>query len=114
MKATELRIGNLVLFHKKINTVTAIGEASLGIVPEHSDIEYDAIFPIPLTEEWLLKWGFSYYAEDKEYYFGDFRVEFRTQEIKIYYDEKYLGYIEFLHQLQNLFFALTGEELTLK
>ena len=78
--------------------------------------------PIPLTEEWLLKFGFektlNQYKKltlsnkigcdnipfiilflDNQYQYDDLR--FRTN-------------IEYVHQLQNLFFALTGEELTIK
>lgn len=72
------------------------------------------VFPIPLTEEWLLELGFQKkekgYAkltemmEIFEISFGKHieinRVSFNNQ-------------IKYVHQLQNLYFALTGEELTL-
>ena len=67
--------------------------------------------PIPLTEEWLLKFGF-----DKI----DF--QFIKNGIKLFpiRDLYYRGNfpiksdIKYVHQLQNLYFALTGEELIIK
>jgi hypothetical protein len=86
-----------------------------GLIVENSDGNYaipsDKLKPIPLTEEWLLKFGF-----DKI----DF--QFIKNGIKLFpiRDLYYRGNfpiksdIKYVHQLQNLFFALTGEELTIK
>lgn len=76
--------------------------------------------PIELTEEWLLKFGFipnkykdeyticpygkNTYVLDKEYT--------DKGEWDFCYEEAYLVTIKYVHQLQNLYFALTGEELT--
>jgi hypothetical protein len=72
--------------------------------------------PIPLTEEWLLKFGFeksmswTYVIELKGnlklvYYLGEkgWSIGFKS-----YSD---FSNLEYVHQLQNLYFALTGEEL---
>lgn len=68
--------------------------------------------PIPLTEEWLVKLGFE-------------RIESITQkdgltirgrknfEVYVHDYNKDLR-IEWVHQLQNLYFALVGEELKAK
>ncbi|WP_061085214.1 hypothetical protein [Chryseobacterium indologenes] len=72
--------------------------------------------PIELTEEWLFKLG---YERDKNEYcvsgFDRFNV---FQSVKGPYifcdDEKSIRYVEYVHELQNIFFALTGEELTIK
>ena len=64
------------------------------------------IKPIPLTEEWLVKFGFKkgvkgwFKTLDKNYKFN----------LYLYHDSKYKS----VHQLQNLYFALTNEELTFK
>ena len=128
MKATELRIGNWVNYHDDdlLFEVTRIDDLGIGVKnidPETAQetwIEYECFSPIPLTEEWLLKFGFErtdlidnsnddwtwlFYQKDSIYIDGsDLTIETATGiVIKV----------EYVHQLQNLYFALTGEELTL-
>jgi hypothetical protein len=121
MKATELRIGNFIC------TVAPCGVVDVKIVD--ADILYIAATrcnnyePIPLTEEWLLKFGFIRCEMEKstivEYcIFDDLGVEyFKICCINIL--DGLVGYgikkrITDIHQLQNLYYAMTGEELTLK
>jgi hypothetical protein len=73
--------------------------------------------PIPLTEEWRLKAGFImndlnlgegaliWFYKD-EYYLAGPGCPNENYAIKVK--------LEFVHQLQNLFFALTGTELAFK
>lgn len=76
--------------------------------------------PIPLTEEWMLKAGFEItyssnfrlkFDHPKHGFIGyDFsRVSDKSMEGFRYYGH-YIK-ISFVHQLQNLYFSLTGEEL---
>ena len=112
MKAIELRIGNLVShneewsYHNELRTFEfqftdsdwyALGESTLFI---------ENIKPIPLTEEWLIKFGFEKRYEDC-FEYGKFILndEFIMMDIDITIKCKHV------HQLQNLYFALTGEEL---
>lgn len=75
----------------------------------------DTLQPIPLTEEILLKCGFK---QDKG--MMCYRNEIDT-DIKIVYETLAKYYrlyprtnkILYVHQFQNLYFALTGEELTI-
>ena len=111
----ELRIGNYISNKKDI---------LFNVLPE--DIETISKFPdnynpIPLTEEWLLRLGFhkgSIPEPDGSrcYYKGMLDVIFKTSNGFIYSNHKPSGHtkIEYLHQLQNLYFALTGVELELK
>lgn len=117
MKANELRIGNWVEQpNDGVTRVTAILN-DLQIKTETGYID-KYCRPIPLTEEWLLKFGFE---KADEIYFIEFDVYSMT--IKEYEKGKYIlnpethfNYvdIEYVHQLQNLYFALTGQELELK
>ena len=83
--------------------------------------------PIPLTEEWLLKFGFterSFKGYNRKFYKTVNNILFvipfciSFDSINYYYpvDEEYQIFInlKYVHQLQNLYFSLTGEELTLK
>ena len=76
--------------------------------------------PIPLTEEWLLKFGFvdknytlELKAKRKTIVFNWFSKVVSTGKRSGYYSRKY-RHIKYVHQLQNLYFALTGEELEVK
>lgn len=80
---------------------------------------------IPLTEEWLLRLGATL-IKKADYVNVDFSVyEFADDlfyiddRFNVFHDkfdsEIYLGYeLKYVHQLQNLFYSLTGEELTIK
>jgi len=134
MKVEELRIGNLLYWVispevKKLHPVLQINTVYINDeIPNNYE-------PIPLTEEWLLKLGFKkvvyksthpdftdetcYELEYKEFfisYADDFSmtlfVSKKTQddELGICPDFKNMRYV---HQLQNLYCALTGEELTI-
>ena len=74
--------------------------------------KYHHYKPIQLTEEWLVKFGFIK-RTPTGYYFDMGRMsinlpDFEYKNIRI--DVK----LKYVHQLQNLYFALTGEELTIK
>lgn len=136
MKSNELRIGNLLESNGRVCIVTSIDSTSdfklspEGIFscefveePKHylsrSDIEnYE---PILLTEERLLKFGFYRYNTDIEKKFiikiGNnlwlcWKNEVLSLESKVLIEN--LKNIKYVHHLQNLYFVLTGEELTIK
>jgi len=112
MKANELRIGNWVNYGNGKRILDA--ELFLQL------LKYTTPFdPIPLTEEWLLKFGFEKkngevgYSKNKlSIYCGDTILS--NENGRTYF--KNFAILEespkYVHQLQNLYFALTGEELT--
>ena len=126
MKASELRIGNLVLngFGNE-DVVDGITESIIRCKID-TGCKIEGINPIPLTEEWLVKRGFEKHdnpewrllygnANDDEYMYIDFSKEI------LYLKAGYKGEIyvhpfkgiQHVHQLQNIYFALTNEELTI-
>ena len=114
MKQTELRIGNYVMNDRIVNTVTSIGKRSIGqITTQGNDIlsRTELIKPIPITEEWLIKFGFEKRTPDG-YYFDKGRMSINLPDV--YYKINFtLVKIYYIHQLQNLYFALTNKELTI-
>jgi hypothetical protein len=105
--ANELRIGNWV---KTISTQKIFRVSIKTLSSLRSGICY--IEPIPITEEWLLRFGFE---KTSLHYFKKDSVILSFED---YFYECFLGnklvIINHIHQLQNLYFALTGKELELK
>tara|TARA_R110002124_G_scaffold199603_2_gene366415 strand:+ start:413 stop:733 length:321 start_codon:yes stop_codon:yes gene_type:complete len=102
MKATELRIGNWVMYSSKIQ----VNENKIRECVDHPD----RFAPIPLTEDWLKRFGFEYSDLN-----GDSGL-WKIPPFQIYgkYNQFIYEYaldVNYVHQLQNLYFALTGQEL---
>lgn len=107
MKATELRIGNLFIEEFSGELIKVIELTADCITFTGSfDGKWQAQ-PIPLTEKWLDKTpptidgcetSFHEHFADETIWFLHIGREFAVQ-------------IKYVHQLQNLIFALTGEEL---
>jgi tRNA uridine 5-carbamoylmethylation protein Kti12 len=119
MKASELRIGNLVNLGNRVAKVIEISHSFCVVVDleETQDTieSYERTKPIPLTEEWLLKFGFSH---DKILGKRKFSIPFvnvvqRHEEFYLDYNG-FIRIIKSVHQLQNIFHALTGKELEFK
>jgi len=108
MKTTELRIGNILELpnkHPVQISIDSLKEIESGIHPYQK---------IPLTEEWLLKFEFEkinhriegvIYRREWLNFSETFLVDWRGG---------YIGRIQYVHQLQNLYFALCNEELVIK
>lgn len=126
MKANELRIGNYIndrtILYYKTGIIRAIFVPDVLLSDPTTDEEWqpdiDVCDPIPLSEEWLIKFGFKkkaglhgYRWENKGIRIGQagktFFIPFGIDEIKE-------AHINLVHQLQNIVHALTGEELTIK
>jgi hypothetical protein len=142
MKANELRIGNF------INDLEDRSDPNIYVVARIESSEYTSwnsgeeynviascldpekkgyfeIRPhgIPLTEEWLVKFGFTYNEDHLVYQKEGFNITDNTIIEGDYYlacydaqfdDWDAMGHaFQYVHQLQNLYFALTGKELEL-
>lgn len=119
MKANELRIGNLVQNVYK-DTFGISHETLCDFANGYVNLK-----PIPLTEEWLIKFGFikeDFMASGCEIYqLGSWRLAKMIQPIKrdsfsLWHENMSpptlrLSTIKYVHQLQNIYFALTNEEL---
>lgn len=119
MQANELRIGNIVEWNRKPFKVCSI---SMDIVEnELWSKPLQEIHPIPLTEEILTEWC-GYKREVEDFFVNDANADCSVYlfassscRLAVGYDEYAIGeIIEYLHQLQNLYFALSGEELQIK
>lgn len=117
------RIGNMSICYYGVNggySTTSLEENS-----NNNEIDDYMIQPIPLTEEWLLKFGFKEYKDFGhktgcfDYINFGFSYLIDTKKIRIMHKGNNMSHIlqnevHYVHQLQNLYFALTGEELKIK
>jgi hypothetical protein len=112
MEAKDLRIGNWYLgdcTEGKFHQITAN-----EILDFNDDPLDDYYKPIQLTEDWLFKFGFKKNQRDIRFKrLGSIVLKSTEKGFKFNYGES-ITYIHFVHQLQNLNFALNGNELTLK
>ena len=143
MNANEFRIGNLVIDNltKEIlvccgthcdtnGTNTKIDFSVINREKYHLPNGWEAE-PIAITEEWLLKFGFEKEKRNRFYSYylnNDDENEYSRQRIDYWFGEDNFCAAElcragvcfkrvklkYVHQIQNLYFALTNEELTIK
>lgn len=117
MKANELRIGNYVLTNTTEThsmTVHTIGEMK-GVSVLINGYREEDVSPIPITEEWLLKFGFEWLNHGLR--LGNICLRQEISGYAIYLSNESHNFkidLKHVHQLQNLYFALTQEELTIK
>jgi len=106
MKANELRIGNWIDYK---NTVCQYDASDFWEAENNTQFLELFVKPIPLTEEWLLKFGFkSVNGYPFKMLCGYIKIRNGIWFFKYYNLDIELKYV---HQLQNLYFALIGEEL---
>lgn len=135
----ELRIGNL--FRDKYGLIISCPVCTIDFIENKvNGLSVDKIHPIKLTNELLENYGFKKQRHWNSTYYGtyDWLKNFRFKEGMsdgYFYKENFIldsfvsknGYylthdnlqcdsvlIEYVHQLQNLYFSITGNELTIK
>ena len=122
IEAKELRIGDFVhhtmMTNVHIGKVLSIQEKIIKVKTDKMTVsvktlkngEVLQVEPIPITEEWLIKLGFESVQEFIACLQSNiFEVSFRLDEFTV---NQIMSLP--IHKLQNLYFALTGEELTIE
>ncbi len=113
----EVRIGNLVLYTNKIIEIEGIKKNGLfkGIFSH----DFDDCNGIPITIEYLNKFnfkndslGFFYNPKLGSVFLQEPYVNSKHYLVKTNEGSK-LTSVYFVHQLQNIYYDLTGEQLTL-
>ena len=119
MQPNEIRVGNCVL---KGGDIFIADPVTIMCANNYN--------PIPLTEEWLVKFGFEKeplsYSKNIDLFGGGKKISVSGDYLYIIDSEKQTTIPTdiitiwnkdvkkefYVHQLQNLYFALTGEELS--
>ena len=138
IQANDLRIGNYIDYAGEIVQVDGVRppilkEKEYRVYFKDGRAKSDFLNYIPITEEWLLKFGFkpdsysgsqgsiSCYRKKINDFIGAYKHIELIGECSIsvfYFQCNTKGVwnsgvvVESIHELQNLFFVLTGEELT--
>ena len=116
IKSNELRCGNLVWdnyggIYKVVNINSEGFDYIDAVKPSFKAIgryELENIEPIPLTEDWLKRFGFGRLG----------KYSFRTKHLIIHHRKrgfvinKKIREIQYVHELQNIYWALFNTELT--
>lgn len=135
MEAQELRIGNWIYdFGDGEGQVLAI-DCDGYVLTSANDIPepVEALSGIPLTPEWLERAGFEEYFRNESISYHtinikgsdiqtmDFHLQIWTGKAPVFNinndnpeNDGFLQEIQYVHQLQNLYFSLTGTELEIK
>jgi hypothetical protein len=116
IQSSELRMSNYV--YSSDFVIKSYSPQGLFNLMKNIDDGYNNIKPIPLTEQWLIDFGFEK--------IDDHRFKIKPTEMDFYYtysihDYAFRIYVQgsiicanclhYVHQLQNLYFALTNKEL---
>ncbi len=133
MTIQDLRIGNYIN-----RTTKAFKDKPLGVTQVDLDFfywivecvdDFDNYEPIQITEEWLVRMGFEHstpYGNNGFYYNNiislgyDCEEPFVGQELFVWSTKERVPYptiiasVTYINQLQNLYHALTGQELIIK
>lgn len=118
IKINELRYFNLIRRNNQLSITEyfQVEKVDWSILKDLEEDEYDfneKYSPIILDHFWLKKLHFEASITDKSIFSNDIvEIQERTiendSELRFYYNHKRIMYV---HELQNLFFALTGIEL---
>ena len=122
MNTKELRIGNLITdqfgetFEVSDIHEDEVFNSKIGDIPSHG------LLPIPLTEGWLIAFGFEKNVKhsasvvyEKTTYECAFSLDRWEDEDEWFMTNEQTNLeIKHVHQLQNLYFALCGKELKIE
>lgn len=135
MELAELRSGNIV--KTPSGEVFRFSPWSLNSIYIRKSLGGSTVFdPVELSEDWLLNLGFEkrVYKSSDDVFLDEVFYELEDNEFFIRYEDDFsmtlyesskthlnkLGIVipfekaRYVHQLQNLYFALSGEELKIK
>ena len=110
LKASDLRCGNYVNYLDEVIQIANISRTD----------KLEGVTPIKLTEDWLIRFGFDSNPYDDTYLKG-FGLDGlmtihcdKTQGKLILWEDRTSVILKTVHQLQNLWYVLIQEELTIK
>lgn len=122
------RVGNIVEQPNRIGKISEVWQDAVRLEGYNNGYEYNHTKPIQLNEQWLIDFGFKkeLLSDESGYYYTLELNDNKHCDLSISSGDKN-GYIEvtlfpyeewfrykYVHELQNVVFAITGKELELK
>jgi hypothetical protein len=117
IQANELRIGNWIKHDPSYveNQNFIVSDIRTHREKTVNGIEIDDCSPIPLTEKILLKCGAQMQIDKNRFILSGYDIYFFTDKIVFNPNSSTISVVlKSVHQLQNLYFALTAKELEFK
>ena len=133
MKANELRIGNYINNEQRTEFVRAVDNWRIQchlLTDKKQETLYEVsihlIKPIPLTEQWLVDFGFDKNINKNQIDSIEMKLSIDNNKtifsscgtldggmvvLCLCAGNYFSNNLKYVHQLQNLYFALTGKEL---
>jgi hypothetical protein len=110
IKKSELkfRSGNFVLRDGEAFRIT---DQSLEEIMKQKKYPVEGI---RITEDWIESFGFFYLASTNKthtYSYKGIHVHYSDGQVQVFYRQRLIDVVSYVHELQNLFFGITGEEL---
>lgn len=118
IKAQDLRLGNYILHDGNPYKVVRLNDAEVSFFNEKDKCRWtvtsNKVEPIELTPELLRKAGFDLIG-NSFWRKGGFLLFIHEDGLMFQVGNQIVSYnpINYLHQLQNLFYALAGTELSI-
>ena len=122
MKANEFRVTNFVDYNGEMFPIIFIGLDSVVLIRKDqstSTVKLDRIKPISITDKILLSCGFKKRKSCFGYWIYEIMFQhtvFSVEEVDLglcyfYIGNTHVTQTRYVHELQNLYFSITGEEL---
>lgn len=122
MKANEFRVTNLVNYNGEMFPIIFICLDSVVLIRKDQStftVKLDRIKPISITDKILLSCGFKKRKSCFGYWIYEIMFQhtvFSVEEVDLglcyfYIGNTHVTQTRYVHELQNLYFSITGEEL---
>lgn len=116
----DLRVGNWVIASDVIGRITSVSETEVVFEGLENAVKQEDLHPVPLTKELLEKSGFRQLKQTdlfEKIPLEGFTYKLHAQRVMIFHpgDNTLCHWLNtrivFVHQLQNLYYCLTGREI---
>lgn len=108
----SVRMGNIVSYDGKYCKVEFINSELCGLYVTKNvtgECKWESISGIPLTLDWAKKLGFKRHGN----FYDNGNISIHKGKICVD-DTRFCDMPKYVHELQNLFYAITGQELGVK
>jgi hypothetical protein len=125
MKVQDLRLGNYVQWidTKEVQIIYELEHRYKDVYRINDRNNHDNLEPIPLSEKWLIDFGFFCWGKKRNWFDKEYNdrlnisintkglIAWGVKSSDNWETQHQIKPIKYVHQLQNLYFALTGKEL---